>query len=63
MMYAMMLTNQTLEPGTSLKLEGVWRQTDNRGQQVESGVYQMKGILTISGANKPETDLINIKIN
>lgn len=63
MMYTLMITHQTLVPGASLRLEGVWNQTDIQGQQVESGVYQMKGILTIYVADKLETDLINIKIN
>ncbi|MHB1457571.1 MAG: BsuPI-related putative proteinase inhibitor [Armatimonadota bacterium] len=62
MMYTMMMTRQTLEPDATLKMEGIWRQTDISGQQVEPGVYQMKGILTASDEEKPETSLINITI-
>lgn len=62
MMYTMMISHQTIEPGAILKFEGVWRQTDIRGQQVEPGTYQMKGILAVSDAVKPETSLANITI-
>lgn len=62
MMYTMMISHQKLEPGETLKFEGVWHQTDNSGVQVEPGVYQMKGILASSDEAKPETSLVNITI-
>lgn len=62
MMFPMMIQCLQLGPGETIMLPGTWRQTDNAGNQVEPGEYQIKGILKITGDCKPETEPVTIFI-
>ena len=56
------LDGKTLEPGEELEFVGEWEQVDNRGEPVPSGVYLVRGVLSLDPPEKLATEAHELQV-